>query len=450
MIKIYDDFYNRLFFPDPFRVITNIDSSFDLKIPGFPSFYSDDFRNIVKEKQSNSFKEIISFIKEHLTGPLQYYLRQEYLSDFFQCIIDDFVIELFDLCLFRILKDVGVEAQTAKSKFSYGHSYQTLRKNLLYNFKNVHINEDWNFFIAKNVVPIGTDSCDLSFHGAPAIITTLDMNKSLVPFKNESLLDYSVFQQQHELLITLIEEKQLSWKAALNKYNYDPEALAFYHMEKLWKLNYIYKLISYFDKIDIGITFYPSNPIFFKHSSQSFYKLKLQDDNISPFWNILNEIEKNSSNLQTNLFLMNYLLSSKIDPNIYDMNIPYYLISSIVPSIKDILYYCILKGCITETISGIELNNRIHDFCSPFSREALKNFYKLNDTKDSVKQTDHDPYFFSKIASYVYNKQRYQTQYFSPKVFQEKIIALCQSCDKLNYDSSIFQNIDHINEINKL
>ena len=456
MIKYFNTFENWGYFPNPIQVIFNIEDSFNLKTWDRTDFYSDDFRSEIHiGKNADSPEEVVSLFQDLLSKSLTYYLPFPCIPNFLFRLMDDLTIELKDICLSRI-NQKDVEAQTAKSKFYYNRSYQTLRKKIMSSFSDIHKRDEWNFFLANYVTPIGAECCYFSMHGAPAIITSLEMNESLIPFHSEAPFHYSDFQQQYALLISLIENKESTWKDAYrNEENYHPEKLAFYHMEKLWKLHYISKMITYFDNMNIGLTIYPAN----SKSSIPIYKPldkgKLQDSDINPFWNILKELETKSSNLQTNLFLMNDLLSSKINPDIYDMSNLSFLISHIIPSIKNLLYYFILKSCITEPISGKDLYHQIYDFCLLYSNKALVKYYTLPSIEKPVEAPDKSSvnfkqYCFSQIASYVYNNQTLQSSTFAPKDYKKKITELHQLNDKLNYSPCIFQDRNNIKKLNPL
>lgn len=388
-----------------------------------------------------SYCNILSFIKnESIDLFKNFYLPSNFVDDFIQCIFDDFVIEVFDTCLYQTL-NVDRETQTAINIFGYPRSSMKLKAVLSTALVATPSYDLWNIFLAQNVKIIG-NSTYISVYGGPAIITTLSMMDSKDHDLYGENLNCTRFINQHKNLLNSLEEHSNTWRDNISKY-FPPE-LAFYHMENIWKLNYIATLLKYFEQIQMGVWIFTStNPSaktlpFFKHFSLE----QVDDHDIEPFLSLLRTTERSQSGMQTKLCLMRYSLAGKIDqitmrPEIYND-----LVSIIAPLINKGLWYCVLKNLIHKNLTGLELYQALMKYCSTFSEKALLKHYSPSriDTLAPPISMKYRNYCFSKIASIVYNKKISLKETTSPKELQEQYSPIKDYMNQVTYSPELFTN----------
>lgn len=406
---------------------------------------------------SNNFfclEEMISSIKTALSTPLSnYFYNRKKTQEFLDCIIDDLIIELWDNCALHTNQETWSSSTAAKNLAS-NRTYATLSKNIILQNEELALNY-WPLFLTSNTSIENDKHCYISKFGGPAVISTLDMMDSKNIFPPKSGLDYSTLESLRELLYSTLDEKKLTWKTEYPEENNFVQELAYYHLEKMWRINYTSEVLKSYQRINVGYSIYPA----IRESNQPnlmYMQIKKEDMEISDYECILETlkiIEKSSPNMQTNLFLINYYLTSRFDPiNLSKNDSLDYITSDFLPSIRNFLYYSIMKSCIKMEITGEELYYSIKDYCNLHAIKAIKKRYKVPEYS-AISITKLEATFTTKIIKEI-SKIIYPDpdlileEHFKIKELRKYVNKRNNFSNKICYDSEIFKNLYHINDIN--
>lgn len=316
------------------------------------------------------------------------------------------------------------------------------------NFESIQRNEDWGMFLASN-----TDSLQsLSIYGGPAITTSLTMDNNS-SFLSEMSIDFKSFVELRYRFHNTLSEKSYTWKHNCSKVSYPISELAYYHLEKLWKIDYISNLVKQFKHARLfKSTFFRienSKPAPLPKSldidATSFNK-----NDFRILFDFLERLEQISPYLKTNLFLMKFVLTLGIDPDSYKLDIYDPLFVFLIPLIKNSFYYCITKSCIQEKITGKNLYSAIYDYCHKSFVKAIKTSYTLPDSVNNLpdNKSDLNEYLFSNIKTSVYKNALSSFPQRTVRKIHDEITALNNVFDNITYSPNMFNDLSCLNELN--
>lgn len=388
-----------------------------------------------------SFKKYCSIIFKN-------FLPEKYISKIIECLFDDFAIELLDICLFHISQK-SVATRTAREKLAYSNSYAKLGSHLHNLLTKPHTNEYWSFFLATNIINNKGTNYALKLYGAPAIIASIKMEEQIGVTPENFYTNMTVFQNSFSTLLAIINDSKNDWKAYLSKTIPNPVEFTSYHLEKIWRYQYIDTLINAFSKPRIGAFILPSQLSFKGSSTPLFHTFSsLEKDDLEIYRKIIELLTNDDSNIQTKLFLTQYLFKLRIDPNIFDTKPITSFISYLIPLLKEFLYYCVFRQCITKKMSGHDLYLSIYEYCKTCSSNALKRCYSISNFQCKTKALNNKDR--STLESYftMCNFKNSQAKLI-PKDLQKSISERYTMLNNCVYSPHIFEDINIFNELNK-
>jgi hypothetical protein len=257
----------------------------------------------------------------------------------------------------------------------------------------------------------------------------------------------------HSLLLSTLSDKESTWK---DEYKAECDfifELAYYHLEKMWKINYISEILKIYIKNPLRFFFYPAEGK--SHSDFIMDKEHLTSSNFDEILELISFIEQKSQNMQTNLFLIQHCLTmgAELSGSVYLLLD--FLFSDYIPFVKNILYYSIAKSCITKKLTGKELYATVKNYCEKFSINVLKTRYKIPTTLNfSIKKADTSSLFTAEIlvrsSKILYPEPDLTSQKNAPTVeaIRKNIMEVNKVFDSVNYDPEIFKDLNHLNQIN--
>lgn len=433
---------------DPIRTIRNLQS---LSYPQKPDFYVFSKEKFIQSIPLRNNCTLLS-LKDQFNVfcsamPLNYFLQESSIPLFIDCLFDDFVIELLDICLFQMVKK-SITSRTVREKLAYSKSSANLDSHIHDLYTKAQPTEYWSFFLASNIITNKANSYSLKLTSSPAIIASIEMEEQIGVTPGNIYNNLTLFQNSFSMLKNVIEGKENDWKAYLGQTISNPIELTSYHLEKIWKFNYFDSLINAFSKPQIGLIL-PNKYSDFKHRPQYVFHpvSPLEKVDIKIYSDVLDLLNLNTSYIQTNLFLIQYLFNYKIVADLFDSQPLTFFISDVIPLLKEALFYGVYKHCITEEISGSDLYSSVYEYCKSYSFDTLKRCYSITNFQCKTKlleATDKD-----NVKNYL-NWCDFKNP--QDKLRPAMLYADIQSCNSIFneciYSPSMFEDINSFNRLN--
>lgn len=435
-----------------FNPIQTLHSIQSLSYPNYPDlciFSKEEFIQNMSLKNSHSLQALKRDFNNFCSEPLKYFLKESSISKFSDCLFDDFVIELFDICLYQISKK-SITSRTAREKLAYPNSFDKLNSHINNLFTKAQPTEYWNFFLASNITNNNEKTYSLKLTGSPAIIATIEMKEQLGITPGNSYSSLVLFQNSFLNLVKIINDKANEWRSYLGTTIPNPVELTSYYLEKIWRFNYIDSLINAFSKPNVGILLPTYHSDFKDRPQTTFYPIsKLEKTDLEIYSTMLDLLNTNKSNLQTNLFLIQYLFNLNIVTELFgsQLTLLIFFISEVIPLLKESLYYCVFKHCITEEMSGFDLYASIYEYCKSCSSDTLKRHYSIANFQCNTKSFNVED--SENSENYLNMCDLKNSQYkLSPATIHTEILNFNSIFNKCIYSPSIFEDVNSFNQLN--
>lgn len=409
-------------------------------------------------------KEITSLAEELLAKAFAGCFPGNAIPKLVELIFDDAFLRLHDFTQTH-LPQTFYEAQTAKRKWSYNRSAQTLNKELseLYNSSYSYYN--WAFFLASNILATNSRSFYVSSYGGPAIIAYLNLKSEHFSYPYVSNSGLSDFIADYQRYISYITEVADHLNAEAKKTDSLPVEYLFFNLEKYWKLNYLHQILEMFTKYEPHLVFLKNKPYKDRLPYEIVQKEKTREAQIdfsidselyevpqrkkiplslmnayelSDIFKILYGLPISSENYLTNLYISQIILSKDVELLMVNPSVILHTAYEVIPNIQNLIFCYALKECLQKDLNGNDLRAQLDSWSYTRAKEILKDNFSIHQLCGKTLHVDSD--IEANIKSCFF---QFVTEVFLTPTIQDPIQLAKISAQKQAYDSVFDSHIFH-------